>query len=55
MDKGLTRGVPGRGLSPADKLDDLQVIVVAEASFGPFLARNDAAIQFNGDTVGLHA
>ena len=57
MDKGVTRGVPGRrvGLTPAHELDDLQMIAIAEKGFRPLLTGDNATIQFNGDTVGLHA
>jgi hypothetical protein len=36
-------------------LHDLQLIAVGQAGLGPTLTRNNVAVQFDGDTVGLHA
>jgi hypothetical protein len=59
VDKGVTRGVPGEGrvgvLAPADEVDDLQTVAVAQAGLGPLLAGNDFPVKFYGNAVALHA
>jgi hypothetical protein len=36
-------------------VDDFQLIALGKMSFGPAVAGHDVAIQFDGDTVLLHA
>jgi hypothetical protein len=36
-------------------MDDLQPVSIVQASLWPLLTRNDLAVQFNRNVVGLHA
>jgi hypothetical protein len=39
----------------SDEVDDFKLIAVVQFRAWPLAARNDLAVQFNGDTVRLHA
>jgi len=46
-----------RGLVPAapDEMHDLEAVAVSEGSLCPLRPRNDIAVEFHGDPVGLHS
>jgi len=66
----VTKGVPGNqrkqlttkdtkeheGLrTSADEVDDLEAVAFVERRRGPAVARDDVAVELDGDAVGFHA
>jgi hypothetical protein len=43
------------GLSPTDKVHDLQLVSVMQCSLGPLRTCDDFTVQFHGNAIGLHA
>ena len=40
--------------SAAHEVDDLEFVAIVQSSVRPAIARDDVAIQFDGDAVGFH-
>ena len=45
----------GRPRAAADEVDDFEFVAIGELGFGPAVAANEFAIQFDGDAIGFHA